>query len=128
MNVPVIAPPLWCLPTPENARRKRKLAHAMSGRWGRSGGWGRVTSCPTFYLPTCPTCPTSPTCQSLVQPRPRRLPIPHRRRRRGVEDQSDVFQRQPGEEAQLGDARLAVIERSELVQRRVEVEDVDFSR
>ena len=26
---PVIAPPLWFLPTPENARSRRKLAHAI---------------------------------------------------------------------------------------------------
>jgi hypothetical protein len=44
--------------------------------------------------------------QTPEQPRAPRLPIAHRRCNGGVEHEPDFFQRQPGEEAELGDARL----------------------
>jgi hypothetical protein len=46
----------------------------------------------------------------------------------GCRARARFLQRQAGEEAQFGDARLATLEGSELVQRRVEIEHVDLER
>ena len=66
--------------------------------------------------------------QASEEPCPRGLPVAHRRRQRGAQHVSGLFQRESAEEAQFGDAGLAPIERGELVERVMEIEHVNVVR
>ena len=61
------------------------------------------------------------------EPCPRRLPVAHRRGERGAQHESGLFQREPTEEPQFGNAGLTLVERGELLERVMEIEDVNVA-
>ena len=63
--------------------------------------------------------------EAPIQPCARDLPVAFNRRARGALDIRDVFEREAAEEAQLHDPALSGIERRELGECGVEIEEVD---
>ena len=66
--------------------------------------------------------------EATVQPGARDLPVALDRRARGALGVRDVVEGQPAEKSQLHHAALARIERRQLGQRRVQIEEVDVWR
>lgn len=69
-----------------------------------------------------------PLRERVEQPCARNLPFAFDRRERHVEDLARLLQRQAAEEAQLRDAALSGIERSQAFERGIQVQDVDVER
>ena len=57
----------------------------------------------------------------------RRLPVAHRRRERGAQHESGLFQGQSAEEPQFGDPGFTLIERGQLVESVMEIEHVNVA-
>ena len=65
--------------------------------------------------------------QASEEPCPRRLPVAHRRRERGAQHESGLFQRESAEEPQFGDPGFTLIERGKLVESVIEIEHVNVA-